>query len=164
MPLKKTLILTFAILYGLFSLLLFSDSLIIRLIETQKAYYLQRNENFKEITFTLQEWKKLENKKEFKIGNNYYDVKKIKVRNNKITTVVIMDEYENALKYISKNIFPKNIKHKTSKNKQIFPICILDSGWKPFFLFNKVATVNFFHSTTYFKLHSQTIYRPPCMS
>lgn len=164
MLIKRTVIITFAFLYGLLSLLLFTDNLLLQLIETQKAYYLEKTENFENITFTLQNWNSLKNKEEFRIGNNYYDVKKIKLNGNKVIVVVINDEYENVIKYISKNIFPKDKKHNTPKNEHFHPLWISDYEWESIIPYSLISRAVFFYRSGYIKLHSKNLYRPPCMT
>lgn len=158
---KKTIILTLAILYGLLSFLLFSDSFFIQLIKIQQHYYLKESKKFEKMSFSLQHWQNLENKKEFKLQGHYYDVKKIKIDRDKVTATVIRDEYENILKYVSKNIFPKNKEEKTSKNKRPLLIGVISTVNSPTFHFKKESSNCFFYINTYFKLLHRKIYRPP---
>lgn len=158
---KKTIIITLAILYGLLSFLLFSDSFFIHLIKIQQHYYLKESKRFENMTFSLQHWQKLENKKEFKLHGHYYDVKKIKIGRDKIIVTVIRDDYENILKYVSKNIFPKNKEQKASKNKRPILYCVIATINNPTFHFKKENTPCFFYNNTYFKLLHRKIYRPP---
>lgn len=158
---KKIIIITFAILYGLLSFLLFSDTFFIHLIEVQKAYYLKKSDKFENITFSLQYWQKLENKKEFKLHGHYYDVKRIKIDKDKITATVIRDDYENLLKYVSKNILPENTKQKGVKNKRFFPACIFSTASITIMLQKKESTFHFFYNSTYSELLLRRLYRPP---
>lgn len=162
MKTKKIITVTFAILYGLLTFLLFSDTLIVRIIETQKAYYLSETKNFEEITFRTNEWQQLNDKKEFKLHGHYYDVKSIKTDKHIVTATVIKDEFENLLHYLSKNIFPKNKKQKTLKHKRILPVCILHTDSDSILNIRKKNKNNFPHNSMHSKLLSQNIYRPPC--
>lgn len=164
MPLKRTVIITFAFVYGLLSLLLFTDNLLLQLIQTQKAYYLEKTENFEQLTFTFQNWNRLKNKEEFRIGNNYYDVKQIKISRNKVIAIVINDEYENMLEYISKNIFPKDKNDKTSKNETYYPLWISYYCWDSIVSYSVTSRTVFFYRSGHFKLLSKKLYRPPCMT
>jgi len=158
---KKTIILTFAILYGLLSFLLFSDTFFIKLIEIQKEYHLRESENFETMIFSIENWEKLDDKKEFKRNGQYYDVKKIKVGDKKVTATVIKDEYENFLKYVSKNIFPKNKKQKNSKQKRILQASILYSATHSIQNFKANIKHNYPNNIMCSKLLPQNIYRPP---
>jgi hypothetical protein len=160
---KKILIVMIAVLYGLLSLLLFSETLIVQLIEAEKAYYLKESKNFKQITFTQQDWESLEDKQEFKLKGHFYDVKKIAVSKNKITVTVLKDDYENLIKFISKNISPKNKKSKALKGKRNFEVCSLQIIPTVFPLIKKNIKQRYYYYITHSNPYTTTIFHPPCM-
>nr|WP_294936338.1 hypothetical protein [uncultured Flavobacterium sp.] len=155
---------TVAILYGLLSFLLFSETLIVQLIEAQKEYYLNESKNFEQFDFSIKDWESLQDKKEFQRDGHYYDVKKISIDKNKVTVTVLKDEFENLLNYIAKNIFPKNKKSKTSKIKlklEIYLPKITSSTSK-----NQLTPIehNYYYSSKVLIPHASCVFRPPCMS
>lgn len=163
MTLKKTIILSIAILYGLLSFLLLSETFIMHLLEAKRDFHIQQSQNLKEITFLKENWNKIPNKKEFKLGNSYYDVKKIETEAKKVRVTVIKDEYENVIKYISKNISPKNKKSKALKSKNTYDVCLHTTFSKqPLLVYQNVQ--NNFPPVKDFKSTAlQKGFRPPCV-
>ncbi len=163
MTFRKTIILAIAILYGLLSFLLLSETFIMRILEAKRDFHIQQSQNLKEITFLKENWDKIPNKKEFKLGNSYYDVKKIATGAKKVRVTVIKDEYENVIKYISKNISPKNKKSKALKNKNTYDICLHTPHFKQTLIVCQNIQNNFPPITEFKSTHLQKGFRPPCV-
>lgn len=160
---RKTIILSIAILYGLLSFLLLSETFIMHLLEVKRDFHIKQSQNLKEITFLKEEWNKLANKKEFKLAGAYYDVKKIKSGSKKVQVLVVKDEYENAIKYISKNISPKNKKSKALKNKNTYDVCLHPPFLKqPLFVYQNVQN-NFPPVKDFKSTAPKKGFRPPCI-
>lgn len=164
MEVKKIIIVTVAILYGLLSFLLFSETLLIQLIEAKKEYYLSESQNFYQFNFSKQGWERMEDKKEFIHKGDYYDVKKVCILKDNVKVTVLKDDYENLLKFVAKNISPKNKKHKASKLKRVFEVYIPKTA---------VATPkeipaniehNYYYISSDITSHLPGIFRPPCIS
>lgn len=160
---RKIAILSVAIIYGLLSFLLFSETLITQLIELRKAYYVSESQNFEHFEFNMSTWKKLQDKKEFIYKGDYYDIKKTSITGNSVSVTVIKDEYENILKYIYKNISPKHKKQKGFKVKRIPEVYIskltIDIPIKP----DENPKHNYFYLSRVMYPHATSIFRPPCL-
>lgn len=160
---KKTIILAIAILYGLLSFLLLSETFIMRILEAKRDFHIKQSQNLKEITFLKENWDKIPNKKEFKLGSTYYDVEKIMIDKKKVHVTVIKDEYENVIKYISKNISPKNKKSKDLKNKNTYDICLHTPHFKQILIVYQNIRNNFPPETEFKSTPLQKGFRPPCV-
>lgn len=164
---RKIILLALSILYGFLSLFLFSESLIVQLIEIEKEYYINESRNFEQLTFTKEQWLQYEGQSEFQIQGKYYDVKGVRTTDEKVTVTVVMDEYENLLKYIAKNIGPKGKKGKNSKNsknsklKLLFDVCLDKTPISSGVCQLKVKEHKFFYVLPSFKLEQHSIFRPP---
>lgn len=162
MVLKKSITTCVAILYGLLSLLLFSETFILQLLEAKKEYCLNLSQNVKEINFSKKNWEKIDNKTEFKFKNHYYDVKKITTNQNKVTVIVVQDDYENLIQYLTKHIYPKNKKSKPLKNKKNFYLCCSKTQFEKNATAIKKIQNNYPLPQLYSKQPVKKIFHPPC--
>ena len=115
---NKIFIVVFAVLFGIVSPLLLTESFIENCNNLRRNYIVAEKQSSETIEIATKQWNKLYNKKEIFYKNDYYDIKNV-VHNKGITTaILIKDRFEKIVKISINQKASK--KEKTKKNSTFF--------------------------------------------
>ncbi|RTY95067.1 hypothetical protein [Flavobacterium sp. GT3R68] len=117
--------------------------------------------------FTLLEWQKFDNKKEFELTDVFYDVVSFKIASDKVIANVIEDNLESQIRITLQSLFNKENNLQNDKKKSFNSynyLSIIEKNEPDFITF---ACDSLSKSTSLFftgKANKiiQNIYRPPC--
>lgn len=129
--------------------------------QISKTLLTQRRE------FSLLEWQKLDNKKEFEINDIYYDVVSFKITSDNVIVTVVEDNLESELRITLQNLFNKENNLRPSKKKSFNSYNYLTTIEEKNDEFISFPSESFSKSTPLFFSGKtikiiQNIYRPPC--
>ena len=136
MLLKKFKILLLVAVYGVFLLLLFSETFLSDFQEIRRSVVIDV-QNQKTVTLILPKsiWDSFSDQHEFKYNSDYYDAKSFVCENQTVKVQVIKDSFEIILKNISKTSNSKNKKNHALNGKKTID-----------FYFSKIPSINLFYN------------------
>jgi hypothetical protein len=147
---------------------IFSGTLVEHLQEIRNQIQLSKIHLSEEKTLTLSHWKSLENKKEIKINNIYYDVLSYEVLSNKVLINAIKDKNENDFRIVLNNLFNKKESSpysgkKKSFNTYNFITILYTNNYTIESNLNLLSKKSSFYTTIKnTRKVALTIYKPPC--
>ena len=147
--------------------MLFSGALVERIQEIRNEIQVSKKHLAEKKTIPFSEWKSLENKKEIKINNVYYDVLSYKIVFNSVEINAVKDKHENNFRIVLNNLLNKKETPDSSKKKTYkyysFISTLTNNNYNIETVFNFLPiNQNFNTSTQDVKKIALTIYKPPC--
>jgi hypothetical protein len=148
---------------------LFFSFTMVFLQEWQHIHYqnqINQTDHFQLLHFTAKNWHATENKREFKINGEYYDVQSISYKGNLVIAKVVKDELENEIRLLLTQAFQKQKAIPVNKKKgQFLSIHQLNiTEWQietsPNYFKIKTAIAHKNVFWDWFKTNK--IFRPPC--
>ena len=134
---KKIKILLLVAVYGVFLLLLFSETFLSDFQEIRRNVLIDVANKTETLVIPKNIWNSFSDQHEFKYNGDYYDVKSFVCENKTVKVVVIKDAFEIILKTISKTSHSKSKKNHTLNGKKTID-----------FYFTKIPSVNLFYNHT----------------
>lgn len=105
------------IFYILQSCSIFSDVLIENIQQIRYQIQISKKHQAEALEFSISDWKQMENKKEFKVNDAYYDVVSIKETPDKVMVYAVKDSFEDSLRIALRTILDKNTKSHNNKKR-----------------------------------------------
>lgn len=164
---KTIAIISITALYVMQLCFVFLGTLIENIQQARHQNQISKTSSSQRREFSLLEWEKLDNKKEFEINDIFYDVVSYKVTSDNVIVTVVEDSLESEVRITLQNLFNKENNLQTSKKKSFNSYNYLSTIEKkePDFIY--FPSGNFSKSTPLF-FSGKTIkiipniYRPPC--
>ncbi len=69
--------------------------------------------------FSISEWNRMNDKKEIKLNDSFYDVVSFKIKSNKVVVNVVKDNFENEIRIALNRLFNKKNSTNSNKKKRI---------------------------------------------
>lgn len=107
------------IFYILQSCTVFSDVLTENIKQIRYQIQISKKHQAQTLEFSISDWKQMENKKEFKVNDAYYDVISFKETPDKVMVYAVKDSFEDTLRIALNTIFDKDSKSHNNK-KRVF--------------------------------------------
>jgi hypothetical protein len=164
---KHISILSIATIYILQLCFVFSGTLIENIQELRHQNQISKNLMAEHMEFSLRDWQLLDNKKEIKINNTFYDVISFRNSSKKVVVKVVKDDFENEFRISFQNLFNKKNTTDSGKKKSFNPynyLTVISNETKT----HSVLFLYFFSKSnlSFFKVKTnkiiEFIYRPPC--
>lgn len=147
--------------------MLFSGALIERIQEIRTQIQVSKIHLVEKKWIKLSEWESLDNKKEIKLNNIYYDVLSFKISSNQVAINAIKDKHENNFRIILNNLSNKKEIPNSSKKKSYkaysFTTTLTNNDYQIETVFNLfLIKQNFNTSNRDINKIALAIYKPPC--
>jgi hypothetical protein len=113
---KHSIILLALYIAGMVLFIQNSENLLSEIFKLRQNYLVEKKVPTTSFVFSTQEWQKIQNKKEIKLKDVYYDIIKVSLSPKKVTAEVIEDKNESFIKFIT-HTFHKKEKNKSKGNK-----------------------------------------------
>ena len=153
--------------YVLQSCMLFSGTLIERIQEIRTQIQISKIHLVENKLISLSEWKSIQNKKEIKLNNIYYDVISFKISSKQVAINAVKDKHENNFRMILNNLSNKKEIPNSSK-KKTYKVCsfittLTNNDYQIETIFNLfLIKQNFNTSNKDVNKIALAIYKPPC--